>query len=74
VVLIGISAIARKMGVTRQRVRQIIDNPRLEFPEPAATVDNHPAWHESDIEVWLDANRPGWRDKPPKGNKRTKSE
>jgi predicted DNA-binding transcriptional regulator AlpA len=51
------------MCVSRQRARQIIDNPRMEFPKPTAVVDDRPAWLESDVEAWLDERRPNWRDK-----------
>lgn len=60
-VLVGIATVARKMGVSPQRARQIIDNPRRAFPAPAAETDGRPGWHEADVDAWLDAHRPGWR-------------
>jgi predicted DNA-binding transcriptional regulator AlpA len=58
--LVGIAAVARKMGVTAQRARQIIDNPRRQFPQPVAMIDNRPGWHEADVDAWIAANpRPG---------------
>ena len=60
--LVGIATVARKLGVSQQRARQIIDNPRRQFPRPAATIDSRPGWHEADVDAWLDEHRPGWRE------------
>lgn len=61
--VIGIATIARKIGVSRQRARFIINNPRANFPEPAAMLDDAPGWLEAAVDAWLDSNRPGWRAK-----------
>ena len=35
------------------------------FPEPILDHPRLRLWRRTDIERWLDLNRPGWRDSPP---------
>jgi predicted DNA-binding transcriptional regulator AlpA len=52
--LIGISAIARRLGVSRQRVHVLVTHNG--FPAPAHDLDTGRVWHESDVERWIARN------------------
>ena len=50
--LVGVTEIARMLGVSQQRASQIIDA-YDDFPPPAAFVGTRRAWHGHDVEQWI---------------------
>lgn len=46
------SEIARRLGVSRQRVYQWLDNPRLGFPRPLRLTARIVLWRWADVEAW----------------------
>jgi predicted DNA-binding transcriptional regulator AlpA len=52
--LLGLSAIARRLGVSRQRVHVLATRP--DFPAPAHELDTGRVWREPDIERWVAAH------------------
>lgn len=48
--LMGAAEIARLLGVSRQRVQQLVRSPG--FPEPVATLDMGKVWAATDIRQW----------------------
>jgi predicted DNA-binding transcriptional regulator AlpA len=55
-VLMGQAEIADRLGVTRQRVQQLIA--RADWPEPYEVLAMGKVWRTEDIEAWIKANRP----------------
>lgn len=49
--------------VSRSYATRTADGRR--FPEPLIDHPRLRLWLAADVEAWLDANRPGWRDAPP---------
>ncbi|MCY1140943.1 DNA-binding protein [Actinoplanes sp. Pm04-4] len=56
VVLMGAGEIRRRLGVSRQRVQQIIT--RKDFPDPYQELEMGKVWDARDVEVWIAAYRP----------------
>jgi predicted DNA-binding transcriptional regulator AlpA len=52
--------IARMLGVTRQRVTQILR--RDDFPAPAKVIKGRRLWRRQDVEEWRDARPKVWAD------------
>ena len=48
--LVGLTEIARMLGLSRQRVHQLASNP--DFPKPAAVLIGSIIWNREDIEAW----------------------
>jgi predicted DNA-binding transcriptional regulator AlpA len=48
--LVGAAEIGRMLGVSRQRVQQLIR--RDGFPEPEAVLDMGKVWKRADVEEW----------------------
>lgn len=56
--LVGAAEIAELLGVTRQRVNQIVaEDPT--FPEPVAELTAGRIWHRSDVVAWAVASGRG---------------
>ena len=53
--LMGVTEVAKRLGVSRQRVHQLRQSP--EFPEPAATLAAGPIWESDDVEKWIVEHR-----------------
>jgi predicted DNA-binding transcriptional regulator AlpA len=51
--LVGATDIARTLGVSRQRVYQLAEQPG--FPQPAARLARGALWSRVEIEAWRDA-------------------
>lgn len=49
--LLGPTAVASRLGVSRQRVHQMIDEGKL--PEPDACEGTRPLWAVETIENWI---------------------
>jgi prophage regulatory protein len=62
-VLMGQAEIAERLGVTRQRVQQLIA--RTDWPEPYEVLAMGKVWRTEDIEGWIKANRPALADQEP---------
>jgi predicted DNA-binding transcriptional regulator AlpA len=61
--LVSMVDIARLLGVTKQRVTQITEDPSLGFPAPAERRGKRRLWRRSEVETWAvewQAARP-WR-------------
>lgn len=48
--LVGAAEIGRMLGVSRQRVQQLVS--REGFPEPEAVLEMGKVWKRSDVEEW----------------------
>jgi predicted DNA-binding transcriptional regulator AlpA len=48
--LVGAAEIGRMLGVSRQRVQQLVN--RDDFPEPEAVLEMGKVWKRSDVEEW----------------------
>lgn len=48
--LVGVAEIAKLLGLTRQRVNQLVRDP--EFPQPAAELSAGRIWRLEDVEAW----------------------
>ncbi len=59
--LVTAADIGRRLGVTRERVRQWVANDRLRFPAPAGQVGRSAVWEWAQVSAWA-ATRPGGRD------------
>lgn len=56
------------LGVTRQRVLQIVNDRRLDFPAPFDTLPgNVQVWLITDVDAWVAKNRPAI-DEDPEGD------
>ena len=65
--LVGITAIAEMFGVTKQRVSQIVSDPKSKFPKsldtpaPGETYEplaSGPVWKATVVERWKAKHRP----------------
>lgn len=54
--VMGAAEIGRLLGVSRQRVQQIIARP--DFPAPATELAMGKIWLASEVRAWRDARRP----------------
>ena len=52
--LLGITAIARRLGLSRQRVHILAE--RDDFPAPAHELDNGRVWAADAVEAWIGAH------------------
>lgn len=57
-VLVGVSEIAKMLGLTRQRVSAL--SKRADFPSPLATLASGPVWRAGDLTTFA----AGWRRSP----------
>lgn len=53
--LMGAAEIGRLLGVSRQRVQQLVKTPG--FPEPVAVLDMGKVWLAKEVRTWTDARR-----------------
>ena len=54
--LAGLAEVAELLGVSRERVRQLMRAPKSGFPEPVAVLQATPLWRRRDVARW-DASR-----------------
>jgi prophage regulatory protein len=54
--LMGAAEIGRLLGVSRQRVQQLIRRP--DFPAPAGVLEMGKVWLRADIQAWVAQYRP----------------
>jgi hypothetical protein len=54
--LMGAAEIAERLGVSRQRVQQLIQRP--DWPAPIAVLKMGKIWRTRDIEAWIRKHRP----------------
>lgn len=61
--LITFGEVRTWLAVSENRAQVITADRRLAFPDPWYVSENGRVrlWRRSDVEAWLDANRPGWR-------------
>lgn len=52
--------VRKALGVSRSRA-YVVTRDR-EFPDPVMVRPRYRVWRRSDVEAYLDAKRPGWRD------------
>lgn len=52
--LVGLTEVATLVGISRQRVLQLIESDP-DFPEPAAQMARGRVWKRADIEKWAKA-------------------
>lgn len=52
--LVGSAEIGRMLGVSRQRVQQLIS--RDDFPKPEVVLDMGKVWKRADVEAWAKAH------------------
>jgi predicted DNA-binding transcriptional regulator AlpA len=48
--LVGSAEIGRMLGVSRQRVQQLIS--RADFPEPVVVLDMGKVWQRAEVSEW----------------------
>ena len=60
---VGVSEIAELLGLSRQRVYQILNAPRSRFPQPAAQLSRGALWNRDEVERWAERDRPSGRPK-----------
>jgi predicted DNA-binding transcriptional regulator AlpA len=53
----GVTEVAQRLGVSRQRVHQLRSTP--DFPDPVAMLAAGPIWESIDIEDWVAEHRSG---------------
>lgn len=53
--LVGVAEIAEKLGVSRQRVNQIVQT-HYDFPTPLAELSAGRIWRLRDVEKWIKAH------------------
>lgn len=61
---IGVGEIARLVGLTTQRIQQLMQEPG--FPEKWVVLQQGPIWRDTDIKAWAAANRKVTRGRPKK--------
>ena len=54
--LMGAAEIGKSLGVSRQRVQQLVSRP--DFPAPVAVLGMGKVWEAEDIEQWIREHRP----------------
>lgn len=60
--VMGVTEIARRLGVTKSRADQITR--QRDFPEPAARLTMGAIWETSDVEAWIAKYRPQLTEPP----------
>jgi prophage regulatory protein len=60
--LMGTAEIALRLGVTRQRVQQLVVRP--DFPKPDHELIMGNVWKSGDIEAWIREHRPDLAEGP----------
>jgi prophage regulatory protein len=55
--LMGADEIKRRLGISRQRVQQLTNDPN--FPEPCDVLAAGRVWLTADVEAWIAEHRPG---------------
>lgn len=50
--LLGTHEVAKRLGVSRERVRQLATI-YADFPEPVAVLHSGKVWHSEDLEAWI---------------------
>jgi hypothetical protein len=63
--LVSGAEVGRRLGVSRERVRQWASNPRYGFPASLGSIGRAKVWRWTEVADWA-ATRPG-NDRPPKG-------
>jgi predicted DNA-binding transcriptional regulator AlpA len=51
----GTYEISQRIGISRQRVHQLADQPG--FPEPVDVLQSGRVWLEEEVEAWISAHR-----------------
>ena len=54
--LMGAAEIGARLGVSRQRVQQLVSRP--DFPKPDAVLGMGKVWRTEDVEQWIKEHRP----------------
>lgn len=54
--LMGAAEIGDRLGVSRQRVQQLVNRP--DFPRPDADLAMGKVWRSEDVEAWIRQYRP----------------
>jgi predicted DNA-binding transcriptional regulator AlpA len=54
--LMGAAEIADRLGVSRQRVQQLVSSP--DFPAPESSLRMGKVWRTEDVEAWIEKHRP----------------
>lgn len=52
----GAAEIAQRLGVSRQRVQQLVNRP--DWPAPVAELTMGKIWSARDVEAWIRQHRP----------------
>jgi prophage regulatory protein len=55
--LMGAAEIGERLGVSRQRVQQLVSRP--DFPAPVRVLSMGKVWESEDVERWIAEHRPG---------------
>jgi prophage regulatory protein len=55
--LMGVSELADRLGVSRQRAQQLTRGEN--FPQPLARLHQGPVWRTADVNRWIHEHRPG---------------
>jgi predicted DNA-binding transcriptional regulator AlpA len=55
--LMGAAEIGARLGVSRQRVQQLVSRP--DFPAPVVVLGMGKVWESGDVERWIQEHRPG---------------
>lgn len=75
--LVGMAEIAEMLGVSRQRVAQLVES-YADFPQPEAELTSGRVWSRTAVETWIATHpnrgpgRPETRDRPRRRRKRTR--
>jgi predicted DNA-binding transcriptional regulator AlpA len=59
---VDLSQLGEILGVGRSRAYAVSRD--RTFPEPAVVRPRIRLWRRVDVEAWMDAHRPNWRDTP----------
>ncbi|ABW10963.1 conserved hypothetical protein [Parafrankia sp. EAN1pec] len=54
--------IAKRLGVTSERARQLSHRP--DFPAPVQSVRHFRLWRPSEVQAWIDRHRPSPEEAP----------
>src|SRR5436309_3971175 len=65
--LVSGAEIGRRLGVSRERVRQWASDPKHDFPESLGRVGGAKLWRWSDVLEWYDGDGHRGRSKPGQG-------